>query len=276
MINMNAEIISKLKILSFNDKLVLNCPKDIDIFNGIDFDMSVDKPKYDIVLVFIFSLDEFSEIVKMAIEKELINPNGYLYFVYLKKGNKQYNEYIGRDDFFDSVHIDKDGFVLNSKLKFNKMVAFNDTFTCIGLKHETKMKVYTTNYKNVFIEVAEDCLATKGDIPPMKNNEKTVANIQFEMLVGNPYKYTSDDVLFYVFANKNNIPEAEWKKSREQFFSKGQPCFRASPLTKKYGFGVHHDNNGKIAIYGVETPEYEKYVADEIVKKVKAMRNKRQ
>ena len=90
------------------------------------------------------------------------------------------------------------------------------------------MKVYTTNYKNVFIEVAEDSLATKGDIPPTKNNEKTVANIQFEMLADNPYKFTSDDVLFYVFANKNNIPEAEWKKSREQFFSKGQPCFRTS------------------------------------------------
>ena len=79
----------------------------------------------------------------MAIEKDLINPNGYLYFAYPKKGNKQYTEYIGRDDFFTSVNMDKDGFVNGSKLKFNKMVAFNDTFTCIGLKFETKTKQKT-------------------------------------------------------------------------------------------------------------------------------------
>ena len=137
---MNAEIISKLKILSFNNKLMINRPEDVDVFNGIDFDTSVDKPKYDVVFAFIFSLNEFSEIVKMAIEKDLMHPNGYLYFAYPKKGNKQYKEYIGRDDFFTSVYMDKDGFVNGSKLKFNKMVAFNDTFTCIGLKFETNIK----------------------------------------------------------------------------------------------------------------------------------------
>ena len=119
---MNTEIISKLKILGFNDKLILNKPQNIDVFDGIVFDTSVGKPKYDIVFAFIFSLDEFSEIVKMAIEKDLINANGYLYFAYPKKGNKQYKEYIGRDDFFNTVNMDKDGFVNGSKLKFNKMV----------------------------------------------------------------------------------------------------------------------------------------------------------
>ena len=140
---MNNEIITKLKILSFNDKLIINLPKDIDVFDGIDFNTSANKPKYDVVFAFIFSLDEFSKIVKMAIEKDLINTNGYLYFAYPKKGNKQYKEYIGRDDFFNPVNMDKDGFVNGSKLKFNKMVAFDDTFTSIGLKHETKTKQKT-------------------------------------------------------------------------------------------------------------------------------------
>ena len=40
--------------------------------------------------------------------------------------------------------------------------------------------------------------------------------------------------------------------ARKQFFSKGQPCFRASPLTKQLGWGVHCDKNGKVALYGIE------------------------
>ena len=134
------------------------------------------------------------------------------------------------------------------------------------------MKIYTSNYKNVFIEIAEDCPAAKGEIPPLKNNEKTVINIQFEMLTGKPYKFTSDDVLFHVFANKNNIFEAEYAKAREQFFSKGQPCFRASPLTKRYGWGIHSNGEGKIAIFGCETEDYKRLSNDKSLKVIKAMK----
>ena len=134
------------------------------------------------------------------------------------------------------------------------------------------MKIHTTNYQNTFIEIAEDCSAVKGEIPPVKNDEKTEANIQFEILHGNPYKFTSDDVLFHVFANKNNIPEAEHIKAREQFFSKGQPCFRASPLTKRYGWGIHNNDEVKIAIYGCETDDYKRLSSDKSLKVIKAMR----
>jgi hypothetical protein len=93
------------------------------------------------------------------------------------------------------------------------------------------MKVHTTNYQNTFIEIAEDSPAKAGEVPPVKGTEKTMANIQFDMIYDNPYKYTSDDVLFHCYATKNNIPKSELKGAREEFFSKGQPCFRASPLT---------------------------------------------
>ena len=134
------------------------------------------------------------------------------------------------------------------------------------------MKVHTTNYQNVFIEIAEDCPAMKGEIPPLKNNEKTVANIQFEMLAGNPYKFTSDDVLFHIFANKNNASETEQVNAREQFFSKGQPCFRASPLTKRYGWGIHSNDEGKIALYGCETEDYKKLSCNKSLRVIKAMK----
>ncbi len=137
------------------------------------------------------------------------------------------------------------------------------------------MKTHTTNFQSTFIEVAEDCPLNMAEIPPMKGNKKSVANMQFEMLNKNPYKYTSDDVLFQVFADRNDLTKNEYEKERKNFFSKGQPCFRASPLTKRYGFGIHSDERGRIAMYGVETKEYAIFIADQSIEKVKAMRSKR-
>ncbi len=137
------------------------------------------------------------------------------------------------------------------------------------------MKVHTTNYETAFIAIADDCPTLMGEIPPMKGDKKTIAAIQFEILKKNPYKYTSDDVLFQVFAEKNDLTENELVEAREAYFSKGQACFRASPLTKRYGWGVHHNAEGKIAIYGCESEEYEKFMNDDSIKVYKAMRSSR-
>lgn len=137
------------------------------------------------------------------------------------------------------------------------------------------MKTYSTNYYNTFIEVAEDCAANCGEVPPLKGDAKTAANIQFEMVKNNPYKYTSDDVLFQVFADKNDLTSKEYAKAREAFFSKGQPCFRASPLTKRYGWGLHSNSEGKIAIYACESKDYEKLAKDKKLKVIKAMKSAR-
>ncbi|WP_205509221.1 DUF6157 family protein [Longitalea arenae] len=136
-------------------------------------------------------------------------------------------------------------------------------------------KIHTTNYFDTFIEVAEDTKATRGTVPPSKGDKKTVAEIQYELIAKNPYKFTSDEVLFQVFATRNDLTKAAQKEAREIFFSKGQPCLRASPLTKTYGFGVHCDINGKVALYGVETEAYQRFLSDATCKKVKAMRSSR-
>jgi hypothetical protein len=134
------------------------------------------------------------------------------------------------------------------------------------------MKVHTTNYFDTLIEVAEDSKADCGTPPPIKD-KKTVAEMQYELIARNPYKYTSDDVFFQVFADRNDLTKTEYKQAREQFFSKGQPCFRASPLTKTYGFGLHSNSEGKVAIFGMETDDYQKFVSDTKIKKVKAMKS---
>jgi hypothetical protein len=137
------------------------------------------------------------------------------------------------------------------------------------------MKVHTTNYQNTLIQIAEDCPATFGEVPPTKGDVKSVANIQFDMLYNHPYEYTSDDVLFQVFAERNDLTEEERVAARVTFFSKGQACMRCSPLTKRYGWGVHHDAGEKIALFGAESADYQTFSTDNSLKTVKAMKSKK-
>ena len=137
------------------------------------------------------------------------------------------------------------------------------------------MKQHTTNYTNTFILVADDCPALQGEIPLSKGEKKTAANRQFDMIIKHPYRFTSDDVLFQVYADSHDLTREEYKKAREQFFSKGQPCFRASPLTKRYGWGVHYDEKGRMAIYGSETKAYGEFASNKQLTVLKAMRSKK-
>ena len=137
------------------------------------------------------------------------------------------------------------------------------------------MKIFTTNYHNCFIEIAEDCPAKKGEIPPEKKSGKTIAAVQYEMLSNNPYKYTSDEILFQCYLTRQENPGNDVTKLKEQFFSKGQACFRASPLTKLYGWGIHYNDDGKMALYGCESPEYKAFLKNKSLKILKAIRSKK-
>ncbi|MEL6674697.1 MAG: DUF6157 family protein [Bacteroidota bacterium] len=135
--------------------------------------------------------------------------------------------------------------------------------------------MHSTNYFNTFIEIAEDSPTQEGQMPPIKGEKKSVANMQFDMLYEQPYQHSSDDVIFSVWATRKGITKAEWDVAREEFFSKGQACFRASPLTKRYGWGIHSNAEGKVAMFPAGSPEYATFMADDAIKKVKAMRSKR-
>jgi hypothetical protein len=132
----------------------------------------------------------------------------------------------------------------------------------------------TTNYVNTFIEIAEDCPIAAAEVPPQKGEEKSVANLQFEMIMENPYKYTSDEVIFGIYALRNGII-SNLEEERATFFAKGQACLRASALTKRYGWGTHHDGEGKVALYAVESEAYKQFSEDAALKHTKGMRSKR-
>lgn len=131
------------------------------------------------------------------------------------------------------------------------------------------------NYYNTFIAVADDCPVSAGEIPQAKGGVKTVPVIQYEMISSSPYVYTQADVLFEVHAFRNGIKEEEKDLEREKFFSRSQACLRASALGKRYGWGIHHNAEGKMALYAVESEEYRKLLQDRSIKQVKAMRSSR-
>ncbi len=135
--------------------------------------------------------------------------------------------------------------------------------------------MHSTNYFDTFIEIAEDSPVAEAEVPPVKGDKRSVANLQFEMLYDNPYRYTSDEVIFGVFAMRKGFTLNEMEEQRKAFFSKGQACFRASPLTKRYGWGIHSDSEGKVALFAAGSEEYEQFVKDGSMKKVKAMRSSR-
>ncbi|WP_312716562.1 DUF6157 family protein [Sphingobacterium multivorum] len=136
------------------------------------------------------------------------------------------------------------------------------------------MKIHSTNYFNTLIEAAADTKVVKGTIPPSKSN-KTVAERQYELIASAPYQYTSDDIIFQVYAERRDLTPDESPEARAVFFSRGQACLRASPLTKTYVYGIHSNSEGRIALYGMETAIYQKFVADDNTAKVKAMRSTR-
>lgn len=140
---MQTDITAKLKLENQKDILVINKPSDIKDFETLSYDDEEKKKKYNVIINFIFSVDEFIRELKNVINKDLLYPEGYLYFIYPKKGNRKYDKYIGRDDFFGPAGMNNNGYALNSKLKFNKMLAFDDNFTLIGLKSIEKEKKST-------------------------------------------------------------------------------------------------------------------------------------
>lgn len=134
--------------------------------------------------------------------------------------------------------------------------------------------MHTTNYTDTFIAVAADCPVTEAEIPERKASP-SVATLQYEMISAAPYTHTSDEVIFAVHAIRNGIPKSEWKEARALFFSKGQACLRASPLSKRYGFGIHSDAKGRVALVPLGSKEYSSLASDKALVQVKAMRSKR-
>jgi hypothetical protein len=133
-------------------------------------------------------------------------------------------------------------------------------------------------YVDAFIAVAEDCTVSAAKVPAPRGTSRTVAQIQYDLLSGNPFTFTEEDVLFASWFERQareGATEDEIARLRAHFFAKDQPCLRTSPLARTHGWGLVFDGKGRVALCAMESPEYERYLNSDEVKVMRAFRAKR-
>jgi hypothetical protein len=112
------------------------------------------------------------------------------------------------------------------------------------------------NYYDTFILVAEDCPATASEVPAGRGGRETVATIQHGMLAGRPYELTQEDVLFGTWRRQNPEAEGDDATLRAEYFAIPRACMRTSPLSKRHGWGLHFDAEGRVALHGRDSDLY--------------------
>ena len=135
------------------------------------------------------------------------------------------------------------------------------------------------NYINTFIEVATDCKAEQGTPPKSRADNPTVAELEYAMISQAPYAHTQEDVQFHVHAKRTGLTTRQLAASgarlREEFFSRPMACMRTSPLAKTYGWGLHFNDEGQVALVSVGTSRYRDLADDPTIAHTRAMRSKR-
>ncbi|WP_042477628.1 YdeI/OmpD-associated family protein [Bacillus ndiopicus] len=136
-------IVEKLNLNKYEKLAVLNNPNP-NLFATYEgqYIEELDEQKYGAIFIFVNSLADFVEATKKMVEEDHIAEGGYVFIAYPKKGNKQLDSFIHRDDIFPALDIDPDGdgYIAGSPYKFSRMVSVDDVFTAVGIKREEKKK----------------------------------------------------------------------------------------------------------------------------------------
>ncbi len=108
--------------------------------------------------------------------------------------------------------------------------------------------------------VAEDCAAGAAVPPSAGRSGPTVAQVQYELLSAEPFRWTEDDVLFESWWRRQDAAASasddEKEQARAEYLARPRPCLRASPLPMRYGWGLVFDEGDRVALCPVESPEY--------------------
>ena len=132
------------------------------------------------------------------------------------------------------------------------------------------------NYLSTFIRIAPDSPTRSALVPPSRSERKAIHIIQYELIFAKPYEYTQEDVLWAVYLVHKSIPAPKaTAAARAKFFAKGQPCLRTSALCKRYGWGFHFDDRGRVALVAAGTPQYDRLVKTKELQQLNGMRSTR-
>lgn len=115
-----------------------------------------------------------------------------------------------------------------------------------------------------FIQIAPDCPVEQGIAPTSAREPTPIHVLQHALLAGEPYRYTNEELIFEVYVRRQGLSEAEKAARRadlwQELFAKSHPCMRASSLPKRFGWGVHSDAAGRLALCGHDSAAYRRFV----------------
>jgi hypothetical protein len=108
----------------------------------------------------------------------------------------------------------------------------------------------------------EQLITVSEDYPSKKSKqplrEGTAIKLLHDVLEANPYKYTEREYfhhVHHVLRKRTDLKIDEYK-------------IRRSDLVKKYGYGIHTNAEGKIAMVPCESTKYKMLLEDESIAKV--------
>ncbi|WP_223554023.1 YdeI/OmpD-associated family protein [Lysinibacillus sphaericus] len=93
---------------------------------------------YDRIIAFVFNIDEMVTYLQNALELNTLIEQGYLFFVYPKKGNKKYEQFIHRDEIFPAIQVDDEKYIVGSDYKFASLMSLDETFSILSIKKDGK------------------------------------------------------------------------------------------------------------------------------------------
>ncbi len=134
------------------------------------------------------------------------------------------------------------------------------------------------NYYRTFIAIADDCPVDVAEQPLARGVKPTAAQIHLAMAGAQESVHTQEQILFRTHLNARGLDPADHPEGGprwQEFFDKGQPCLRTSALAKRYGWGFHFDDQGRVRAVPVESAEYHRALNDDSLRQLKAMRSSR-
>lgn len=224
--NSPKSVVEKLTFTKYPKKLILQKPEEMNDFNEIDYDSSIQNDKYDLIFIFIFNLEEFTKQLQTVIEKQLLEDNGYLYFAYPKKNNLKYKEYIDRDSFIKALPVDDEGYIRESSLKFSRMISLNEVFTVVGLKAAAKKANSTSSSKNS--QCVDDYIENVEDIKRYLNKNEGLLNSFNQLTFG-----YQKDWARYVYSAKRKETQEKRLLEMETVLSEGYKSMELYKRNKK-------------------------------------------
>lgn len=127
---------------------------------------------YDRIISFVFTIDEMITYLKNTAQTNALAEQGYLFFVYPKKNNKKYKQFIHRDDIFPAIQVDEGKYIAGSDYKFSSLMSLDDTFSIVSIKNDANGKGKKT--------VSSQCVSDYESMVPLlrdvlKENPNDVA-----------------------------------------------------------------------------------------------------